>query len=56
MENLKVVDSVDVEWADKFMESKSNKFDLVFLHDLVLVVKVVHNCISRARHGLYKRV
>lgn len=56
MENLKVVDSVDVEWADKFMESKSNKFDLVFLHNLVLVVRVVHNCISRVRHGPCQRV
>ena len=56
MENSKVIDSVDVEWADKFMESESDKFDLVFLHDLMLIVSVVHNCTSGVRHSLYKIV
>ena len=53
MENSKVIDNVDVEWADKFMESESNEFDLVFLHNQLVIV---YNCISGMRHGLYKRV
>ena len=54
MQNPKVIDSVDVEWADEFMESEADESDLVFLHDLALIVGVVHDCI-RASHGLYNR-
>ena len=46
----------DVEWADELMESESDKLDMVSLHDLGLVVEVVHNYISRVSHGFYKRV
>ena len=38
-------EGVDVERTDEFMECEADEFYLMFLHDLVFVIGVVHSCI-----------
>ena len=53
-ENSKVVDGVDVKWTNKFVVREADKFDLVPLHDLALVIRVVHNS-TGVSYGLCNR-